>query len=168
MSELRKYLANAYGGPADHRCKNLEQDRPIKIDDQNDHDVHRCFCSLSIRVPDARDDMLNLSIQYVPITSQVRTVIEEQGGTIREIPYGHNAEIPLNLKSIPFIRQLARSIRSIIGRGKRYDNPDWKWQCPRTAASLDRFAQVIKTYNAERRLATGSRRSFHSPSREQP
>jgi hypothetical protein len=164
MSELRRYLANAYGSQADRRCKNPDVDRPITIDDKGPHDVHPYFCSMTIRVANSGDDTLILSIQHVPLTPEVRSLIEDQGGTIREIPSVHTAEIPLKTKSVPFIRQLAKSIRSAVGRGKRYDDPNWKWLCPRTAASLERLARVVKAYNSERRSTEKWTRSSHAAS----
>ena len=91
-----------------------------------------------------------LSIQHIPLTGESRSLIEDEGGNIREFPDGYVAEIKLKVKSVTFIRKLARAIRQTIGRGKRYHNPNWKWICPRTAASLERFATVLKTYNTER------------------
>jgi hypothetical protein len=106
---------------------------------------------MTVRVPDSSEDTLILSIQHIPLTGESRSLIEDEGGNIREFPDGYAAEITLKVKSVTFIRKLARAIRQTIGRGKRYLNPNWKWICPRTAASLERFATVLKTYNTERK-----------------
>ena len=105
---------------------------------------------MTVRVPDPSEDTLILSIQDIPLTEQSRSLIEDQGGNIREFAGGYAAELTLSVKSVTFIRKLARVIRQTIGRGKRYHNSNWKWICPRTAASLERFATVLKTYNNER------------------
>lgn len=166
MYELTKYIADAYVCLADRRCKNLDADRPITIDDKGLHDVHPRFCLMAVRVADSGDDTLILSMQHVPLTPEVRSLILDQGGTIREILSGQTAEIVLKTNSAPFIRRLAKSIRSAVGRGKRYDDPNWKWLCPRTADSLDRFAQVVKAYNSERRSTKVLTRSSRAVSTE--
>jgi hypothetical protein len=149
MNQLRGYLANAYGGLADHRCTNLSVDRPIKIDDRNEHDVYPLFCSMMVHVPDSAEDTVILSIQDIPLTADIRAVIEAQGGSVRQILSGYTAEISMKVKSLPFLRKLAKSLRSAVGRGKRYEDPNWKWICGRTADSLEKFAQVLKAYNSE-------------------
>ena len=77
-------------------------------------------------------------------------LIKDQGGNIREFAGGYVAEITLSVKSVTFIRKLARAIGQTTGRGKRYANPNWKWICPRTAASLERLADALISYRTER------------------
>ena len=149
MSSLRDYLLDTYEF-ADLRRRNRAIDVDIKIDDRDGQDVLSSFCTMTVRVPDSSEDTLILSIQHIPLTERSRSLIEGQGGNIREFPDGYRAEITLSVKSVTFIRKLARAIRQTTGRGKRYDHPNWKWICPRTAASLERFATVLKTYNTER------------------
>jgi hypothetical protein len=149
MSPLRDYLLDTYEF-ADARRSNRAGDVCIGIDDRGGQDVVSSFCTMTVRVPDSSGDSLILSIQHIPLTERSRSLIEDQGGNIREFPDGYRAEITLSVTSVTFIRKLARAIRQTTGRGKRYDHPNWKWICPRTAASLERFATVLKTYNAER------------------
>ena len=148
MSPLRDYLLDTYEF-ADGRRSNRAVDVCIGIDDRGGQEVVSSFCTMTVRVPDSSGDTLILSIQHIPLTERSRSLIEGQGGNIREFPDGYRAEITLSVKSVTFIRKLARAIRQTTGRGKRYDHPNWKWICPRTAASLERFATVLKTYNAE-------------------
>ena len=148
MSPLRDYLLDTYES-ADPRRKNRAVDSPIKIDDRGGQDLLSC-CTMTVRVPDSNGDTLILSIQDIPLTEQSRSLIEDQGGNIREFAGGYAAELTLSVKSVTFIRKLARAIGQTTGRGKRYANPNWKWICPRTAASLDRFATVLMSYRAER------------------
>ena len=149
MSPLRDYLLDAYEF-ADLRRRNRAVDVSIRIDDQSGQDVVSCFCSMAVRVPDSSEDALVLTIQQMPLTEQSRSLIEDQGGNIREFAGGYAAELTLSVKSVTFIRKLARAIGQTTGRGKRYANPNWKWICPRTAASLERFATVLMSYRAER------------------
>jgi hypothetical protein len=149
MSPHRDYLLDTYEF-ADGRRSKRAVDSPIVIDDRGGQDL-LSFCTMTVQVPDSSGDTLILSIRDIPLTERSRSLIEGQGGNIREFPDGYRAEITLSVKSVTFIRKLARAIRQTTGRGKRYDHPNWKWICPRTAASLERFATVLKTYNTERR-----------------
>ena len=161
MSPLRDYLLDAYEF-ADLRRRNRVVDVSIKIDDRDGQDVLSSFCTMTVRVPDSSEGTLILSIQHIPLTGESRSLIEDGGGNIRALPDGYVAEIKLKVKSVTFIRKLARAIRQTIGRGKRYHNPNWKWICPRTAASLERFATVLKTYNTERKSDQRLRRTSHT------
>ena len=148
MSPLRDYLLDTYEF-ADGRRSNRAVDVSIRIDDRGGQDVVFSFCSMMVRVPDSSEDALVLTILQIPLTEKTRCLIKDQGGSIREFAGGYAAELTLSVKSVTFIRKLARAIRQTIGRGKRYHNPNWKWICPRTAASLERFATVLKTYSTE-------------------
>jgi hypothetical protein len=150
MSPLRDYLLDAYEF-ADLRRRNRAVDVSIKIDDRDGQDVLSSFCTMTVRVPDSSEDTLILYIQHIPLTGESRSLIEDEGGNIRALPDGYAAELTLSVKRVTFIRKLARAIGQTTGRGKRYANPNWKWICPRTAASLERFATVLKTYTAERK-----------------
>ena len=161
MRNLRNYLLDAYEF-ADLRRRNRAIDVPIEIDDRDGRDVVASFCTMTVRVPDSSEDTLILSIQHIPLTAESRSLIEDEGGNVREFAGGYAAEITLSVKSVTFIRNLARAIRQIVGRGKRYDRPNWKWICPRTAASLERFATVLKTYNTERKSDQRLRKTSHT------
>jgi hypothetical protein len=149
MSALRDYLLDVYEF-ADPRRRNRAVDVSIRIDDRDGQDVLSSFCSMAVQVPDSSGDTLILSIQHIPLTEKSRSLIEDQGGKIREFAGVYVAEITLSVKSVTFIRKLARAIGLTTGRGKRYANPNWKWICPRTAASLERFATVLMCYRSER------------------
>jgi hypothetical protein len=149
MSGLREYLLDTYES-ADLRRRNRAVDAPIKIDDRDGQDVVFSFCSMMVRVPDSSEDALVLTMQQIPLTEKTRCLIKDQGGSIREFAGGYAAELTLSVKSVTYIRKLARAIGQTTGRGKRYANPNWKWICRRTAASLERFATVLMTYRTER------------------
>ena len=78
-------------------------------------------------------------------------MIEEQGGELTYTPYGPNVTLHLKITSITFIRKLATTIQNTVGQGKRYADRNWKWSCGRTADALDRLADELKAFRAERR-----------------
>jgi hypothetical protein len=161
MSPLRDYLLDAYES-ADPRRRNRAIDASIKIDDRDGQDVVASFCTMTVRVPDSSEGTLILSILDIPLSAESRSLIEDEGGNVREFARGYAAEITLSVNSVTFIRKLARAIRQTTGRGKRYERANWKWICPRTAASLERFAAMLKTYNTERKSDQRLRRTSHT------
>ena len=76
---------------------------------------------------------------------------EDLGGKWQEIPTGRVLTISMDVKSSPTLRELAKAIRSVTGRGQRYDDSNWKWITRRTADSLERFAQQLRTFRRNAR-----------------
>ena len=150
MTPLRDALLDDYGGFADRRFKDRDLDRAIKIDDRDATDVYPYFCSIFVAVPDRTGEILRLTLQHAPSGPEVVEVIEALGGTVHPADFG--ATITLNLKASqgPSIKRLARAIKAIVGRGRSYDDPNLRWICPRTAASLVKLAQHLAIRRAER------------------
>ncbi len=151
MTPLRDHLLDAYGGFADRRVKDRTLDRAIKVDDRDATDVYPYFCSIFVSVPDRTGELLRLTLQHAPSSPEVVELVETLGGTVHPADFG--ATITLTLKSSqgPAVRRLAREIKAIVGRGRSYDDPNLRWICPRTAASLVKLAQHLALYRAERR-----------------
>jgi hypothetical protein len=51
-----------------------------------------------------------------------------------------------SLSQVGIVRGLAKKIDSITGRGRHYPVRNWKWICPRTANSLNRFADYVMAF----------------------
>jgi hypothetical protein len=56
---------------------------------------------------------------------------------------GRSLTICMDAESVPGIRELAKAIRRVCGRGQRYADRNWKWITRRTADSLDQFARQL-------------------------
>ena len=147
MPLLRDHLLARY-----HRGRHRDpaQDQTIKIDDQ-DNDVSHLFCHLYVSVPTRGGDAITLTMHRPPLGAAAEDLITRRGGEIEDTPVGPIVTIRLDIKSITFIRKLAVAIRNTVGTGKRYLDPNWCWLCPRTADSLDRLADELKAFRAERR-----------------
>ena len=150
MTPLRDYLLGAYGGFADRRFKDRDLDRAIKIDDRDATDVYPYFCSIFVSVPDRTGDALRLTLQHAPTGPEVVEVVEALGGTVHPADFGATITLTLKASQGAAIRRLARAIKAIVGRSRSYDDPNLRWICPRTAASLVKLAQQLALYRAER------------------
>ncbi len=149
MTPLRDYLLDAYGGFADRRIKDPALDRPIKVDDHGPRDVSQSFCSISVSVPDLHAQDLILRLHNVPPCPEAVALVEGLGGTVHTSNFGSSITLPLKSSQGPAIKRLARAIKGVVGRGRQYDDPNLKWICRRTAASLERLAEHLKLYREE-------------------
>ena len=101
-------------------------------------------------------DTFVLELHNAPYDDALRKLIEDEEGQFRVNAVGAIITITLCKKDAPFLRKLAKAVRRIIGRGHRYDNANWRWLCPRTAASLERLAGHLADF---RRAAIPIKRS---------
>ncbi len=153
MIPLRDYVLQAYGGFADRRHKDPSQDHLIKVDDQTKSDVSHLFCEIYVQVPQRDGNEITLTMHKAPLSAEAKDLIIERRGDISNTPLGPTVTLRMDIKSITFLRQLAKTIQNTVGRGKRYGDRNWKWSCGRTADSLDRFADALRAFRVERRSA---------------
>jgi len=122
----------------------------FKIDGQDSQDRSPDFCRIYADVERGTATQLKLRLERVPVTGDIRELVAGQGGEVSgEFP-DTSIELPLAVKEVTFLRSFAKAFRRIVGRGGRYENPNWKWVCPRTADSLDRFAYQLMKYRSTR------------------
>lgn len=124
---------------------------PIRIDDRQPSDVSPDFCSLSVVIQDTAASRLTLHLKNPPLDDGVTELICGKNGKIVGSRPDLHVEIPLLTKEVGFLRKLAKAFRRIVGKGRTYPNANWKWVCPRTANSLDRFADRLMEYRRLRR-----------------
>lgn len=151
MTTLRDALLDAYGGFADRRFKDRDLDLAIRVDHRGPHDVYPYFCSISVTVPDRDGEVLHLTLQHCPAGPEVQELVDELGGTVHPADFGATITLTLKLSQVPAIRRLAKAIRAVVGRGRSYDDANFRWICPRTADSLVALAKHLATHRAERR-----------------
>lgn len=119
---------------------------PIQIDDQNEYDVLDSFCRIRVTFLSREATDFDLNLQNVPWDGQVENVAEELDGEWSEIRTGRCLTLGLTVKSDRQIRRLAEAIRKVTGRGKRYDDCNWKWITVRVSDSLKKFADLLLDY----------------------
>ena len=147
MKAFIDFLAKKYGPPIRQR-EPKEPATVFKIDDENTTDFCESFCQICVTTIGPTE--LRLQLTACPLTWELQHFVEDHDGVVDLTPLGNEIRLKLSVKQVTAIRNLARQIRSIVGRGRRYSNPNWKWICRRTADSLDRFAEALMDY---RRLA---------------
>jgi hypothetical protein len=148
---LKAHLFAAYNGFSDKRIKNLEKSDLFIVDDRSGRDLasdgtlYSYFCKMFARVvaPDAVEVQLSGNI---PSGEEVTAWIAKHGSSLRDQPSGvMTVSVPLGQESL--LEDLATAMRSIVRPGApRYAEPNYKYVCPRTAASLDRLAKVLRTF----------------------
>jgi hypothetical protein len=141
---LRRFLFERYNGFGDKRIRNVTLDRAIKIDDQSNDDRHDAFCGIFVSVHDADRFTLSLT-NNCPLNDGIVADVTTRGGQVRRESYP-SLDVELSADDPVFVHGLAGSIRQLVAPGRRYATPNWKWVCPRTADSLDRFAHALCEY----------------------
>ncbi len=153
MYQFKKYLFDAYGGFGDKRVKDITKDYSFKIDDQDTDDKHEYFCGIFVKVIEGSKFELHLT-NNAPFNSKIKSMVKAKGGKVQERDY-KSIEVNLTSKDYDFVSKLAVEIQGLVARGKKYNNPNWKWLCPRTANSLSHFSGILKKYKGKDLLKRG-------------
>jgi len=147
---LHEYLSEQYGQNGLNRLPNPTQ--PIRIDDHSQSDFFFPFCKINVQVN--ADGSFDLCLQHAPTDPDVLEVVAEMQGEVSGQASVKDIRIHLQATDGPCVQRLAKSIKRIISRGAHYDEKNWKWMCPRTAASLDKLAAHLKAFDRRRRNGT--------------
>jgi hypothetical protein len=148
MAKLKELLFKEYGGFADRRIENVEDGHLFAVDDRTaddnapDGNLQAYFCMIFADV--ISPTRLNVVLSgNVPDSDAVREWAEKyeaQSGV------GMNADLQLAVQKgeQPRLRELADAIRFIVAPGApSYPVASYKYICPRTAASLERLADIL-------------------------
>lgn len=142
---LKEFLFAQYGRPLDRSAPK----QSLVVDDFSSSDQSHSFCHLSVELDDS--EAFRLKIQNAPVSAPLREFVESRGWSIQETVYGPIIVIDLVVRESVVISELAKAVGRQVGRGRRYDNPNWKWVCPRTADSLKRLAQALWAFRSAKR-----------------
>lgn len=149
---LHQCLSETYCNHA-ARSRGAANNLEFKLDDREERDVLHIFCSISVTLPNRSSNEFQLTLHNVPWDEDVEDFVEQLCGQWEEVPMGRILKLPMSIKSAPTIRKLAKAIRKVTGRGKTYDNSNWKWVTRRTAESLERFAAILaEVYRTQRQM----------------
>jgi len=133
-----------------HYCSSGEA-RSFRVDDLTSADKGIDFCHLSVQLSQSDPSSFELTLSPVPWDESVKSLAEALDGEWSAALTGRSLTVRLTVSHIMIIRELAETIRKVVGRGRRYDNRNWKWVCPRTAASLHTLADHLMAYRRDRR-----------------
>ncbi|WLD14657.1 hypothetical protein [Planctellipticum variicoloris] len=139
-SSLCRPLAKAYPSQA----KNLTGGPiHIRVDDRDGDDIYPGFCDIHLKMSDPDAEEFQLILDNVPYNDDVKAVASDLDGTWQTTRTGERFVLTLPVADAGGIVRLAKAIRQVVGRGKRYLDRNWKWIAPRTAKSLERLASVV-------------------------
>lgn len=148
---LKKHLLTVYGGFADKRIKRVETGRTFCIDDRTEDDVGAgdhllsYFCMMFAKVRD--DGRIQVLLdRNTPMSGAVKKTAEEIGAAVLIIEPHTRITIELTVNEGHKLRALAKAMRTITAPGVRYEIPSYKYVVPRTAGSLERFADALDDY----------------------
>ena len=119
----------------------------IRIDDQENDDCYPGFCNIYLKMSDPNSSEFILILSNVPSDDDVKELAAELDGTWESTRFGERLTLELSASQFTAISELAAAIRKIVGRGRRYDDPNWKWIARRTAKSLERLAKLLSKVN---------------------
>jgi len=149
---LQAQLQSHY--PHHHRRHVIAPNTPwvIWIDDHNDQDVSPEFCHLAVRGGPKTTDPFRLVLYNPPLNREVLDLCGPHDPHVKPGLGSGTLSLALTIHDAPFVRQLARAIKGLIGRGQHYDNRNWRWICRRTAAALIQFAQHLQAFKRSQRV----------------
>ncbi len=120
----------------------------FRIDDQKGWEGRSTsFCGVTVTVPDEDEDEFILKLTSTPFNDLLQQWVEVHEGRFTKTSTGADIDLTLRPKDVGVVRDLAKAIRRVTGRGQEYFNSNWKWMTKRTADSLARFAEVLKVVN---------------------
>jgi hypothetical protein len=143
---LQRLLFDEYGS-LNKRIRNPETIRFFIVDDRSEKDIgadntlYSYFCEASVEVLTGQS--LKVTLQgNIPMGSKVKAWIKQYEAK-------HDDGVPSRLEFIieegqqARLQSLAAALRDIVAPGKRYSIPNYKYVCPRTAASLERLQGIL-------------------------
>lgn len=148
-TNLYDHLLNAYAVPRPNRPSGPGRSQSLKIDDQTSSDTYRGFCQIHAVFPDPEAATLTLELRNAPHGPEVRELVEKAGGQLKPGCPAATIAITIGPRDAPLVRRLAKAIRRVTGRGRRYPDPNWKWLVRRTAASLEGLANRLASYRRD-------------------
>ncbi len=145
---LKEHLFKAYNGFADKRVKNLAKDLPFVVDDRGQPsdfgaqgDLYPWFCLMFARVRGPRSIELDMRGE-IPGSHKINAWCESVKAQRQDVP--PRLVLSVTLGQEDQLREFAKLVDQIVSDGN-YSVPSFKYMCPRTAQSLRRLADVLKT-----------------------
>jgi hypothetical protein len=137
---LRGHLFKCYGGFAHKGIKDLAKERRFFVDDRQNQGLSSdglfgWFCGIVVDVNSDNEVQVYLDGSR-PDSPQVKESLARLGA----FEQWDCLCFKITREQIPLLKTLAKQIRAIVARGKRYSVPSYKYMCPRTADSLEKFA----------------------------
>lgn len=146
--ELLQHLVHTYGGPGHERIRLVVGRTIIRIDDFKRGDAPLRFCHISASFEGVAEQC-TLNLYNAPVNSEVENLVRSHNARIAKTGSVEHIHLPITASDAPFLQDLADAIGRAIAvtpEQPRWKDPNWIWKCPRTAASLDRFALHLENF----------------------
>ena len=115
----------------------------IRVDDRDGDDGCYSFCEVTLKVDDLDSEQFQLVLHNVPWDEQVKEAASELSPIWATFRSGTRLIVTVSTLQLRKLFVLSKAIRHVVGRGKSYQDPNWKWIAPRTAESLERLLAVL-------------------------
>lgn len=146
MSALKQRLFTEYGGFADGRIKDLKKSSIFIVDDRAPRDIGAdgrllgYFCSMFVDV--RSEDKVTLRFTgNIPVSKRISTWVEKAGNTSK---WKEELLFTITRENMDLLDELAEAMEAIVAPdAPRYEEPSYKYVCPRTAESLRRLARTL-------------------------
>jgi hypothetical protein len=149
MRGLKQALLDEYGAFADKRIKRIDRGHIFAVDDRGPGDIGadgNLFSYFCLVFADVISDVaVDVSLdRNLPIGSEVTEWIKRHNGTFSESHGNAHLQFRVIRGSQHILSELAQAIRAIVAPGApRYAVNNYKYVCPRTAASLERLKAAL-------------------------
>lgn len=153
-------LVRAYGGSGHDRVRSLTGRTIIRVDDLKRNDAPLRFCHISASF-EGTEERCTLNLLNATVNAEVEDLVLSHNGRIINMRGTKHVHLPIGSGSAKLVRDLADAIRralAVTPEQPRCKDPNCVWKCPRTAASLDRFAGHLERlqHAAQKCIPTGT------------
>lgn len=150
MRQIKQALLNEYGSFSDKRIKNIDRGNPFIVDDRGPGDIgadkqlFSYFCRVFVEVVSPTEVKVILD-GNVPTGASVRQWVLTHAADFSARDVHQHLTVVVQRGDAGKLASLATAFRAIVRPGApRYDSPNYKYVCPRTAEALDRLERVLK------------------------
>lgn len=116
----------------------------LRVDEAFD-DVPHCACAVHVELTAASATTFCLQLINVPWNQDLECLVHELEGALDGPDTCKTLTFSGAAKDYRCIKQLAKAVRAVTGRGRRYLDSNWKWSSRKTAEALERLASCLLT-----------------------
>lgn len=118
----------------------------VRLDDPAIQHSKAQFFSVVLELPSQLAGNLRLTLESLPWDEDVEAAAGDLYGQWSETDRGRKLSLIVTDNCHPKLRRLAQAIKRVVGRGKRYPEPNWKWMAPVIADTLVELTDQIRDY----------------------
>jgi hypothetical protein len=150
---LKRALLAEYGHFADKRIRNIDRASPFLVDDRDqgglasDGHLYGWFCGVTADV--LNDDKVLVTLHgQIPQGDAVQAWMTMYGAEISRPFHSDRMTFEVGRGDAGKLSELADAFISIVKPPARYNEPSYKYACPRAADALRRLHRVLASHFA--------------------